>query len=156
MKSDAAIASTPGQRIAQIRAMKSMGMAEFADFLGVHRNTYRAWEEERTNPGIEALVALSADGWNANWVLTGKGPQRSDVTPAPDDGLKWDREILRSAIETVESALEIADVPFSNEGRAALIEAIYRHLLKKQRSAESVAEAMRMIREALKSGAGSG
>lgn len=63
-------------RLALVREKLGMDKGQFADFLGVHRNTYRSWEAQQSDVGVEALVATAAAGWNTNWLLTGEGPEK--------------------------------------------------------------------------------
>ncbi len=99
------------QRIAQIRGILGLGIADFAELLGVHRNTYRSWEEGKTNVGIEAVMALSLKGWNANWILTGEGPERLPDPAHPryrvaDSGLMTPSQSL--ATTDLKQALRLA------------------------------------------------
>lgn len=73
-----------GRRLAQIRGPESQG--DFATRLGVHKNTYARWERDEREPGASELRALVALGWNANWILTGEGPERLEGLQVAEDG----------------------------------------------------------------------
>lgn len=80
------------QRLAQIRG--TLGVAEFAKALGVHRNTYRSWESGRTEISAEGLRALAATGWNPLWVLNGTGPQRLEELTAAEPSHQASDQLL--------------------------------------------------------------
>lgn len=61
-----------GCRLVQIRGQKSQ--ASFAQELGVHKNTLGGYERGERKPDSDTLIRLTEAGYNANWVLTGKGP----------------------------------------------------------------------------------
>lgn len=46
--------------------------------LGVALRTYQTYERDERLPDAEALSCLVEEGWNANWLLTGEGPERLD------------------------------------------------------------------------------
>lgn len=66
-----------GLRLAEIRGKRSQ--EDFAAVLGVHKNTYGGYERGSNEVGGEAIAHLVAEGWNANWILTGAGPERLDA-----------------------------------------------------------------------------
>lgn len=63
-----------GERLKQIRA--STKQADRAIELEIAHRTYAAYERGETEMGAEPLARLVQEGWNANWVLTGEGPER--------------------------------------------------------------------------------
>lgn len=70
-------AEARGRRLIHIRGNESQ--ASFASKIGAHKNTYGHWERGRTDVSAEALEALVRLGWNANWLLTGEGPERLEA-----------------------------------------------------------------------------
>ncbi|HRO88347.1 MAG TPA: hypothetical protein PLH21_10035 [Chiayiivirga sp.] len=66
-----------GERLARIRGAEPQ--AAFASKIGAHKNTYGHWERGRTDIAADAIAALVELGWNANWLLTGEGPERLDA-----------------------------------------------------------------------------
>ena len=74
-----------GERIRYIRG--SLSQEDFAAFLGVHRNTVRAWERNEIVPGegiIKAFFMLF--NANLNWLLSGKGePYFTDLKQPNED-----------------------------------------------------------------------
>lgn len=65
-----------GSRLVQIRGEASQ--AAFAPKMGVHKNTLGHYERGTREVGADALRSLVYLGWNANWVLTGEGPETLD------------------------------------------------------------------------------
>lgn len=78
-KSDAGgnFAIACGQRLIHVRGQESQ--SDFASKIGAHKNTYGSWERGRTDIAAASLAALVGLGWNANWLLTGQGPERLDA-----------------------------------------------------------------------------
>ncbi|WP_447904497.1 hypothetical protein [Stenotrophomonas geniculata] len=52
-----------------------------AALLQVSKTTYGRWERGIREIGTDGLTALVRLGWNANWILTGEGPERLDCGP---------------------------------------------------------------------------
>lgn len=69
-----AIATAIGERLAQIRGSRSQGA--FAEELGVHKNSLGHYERGNRVPDAETLLKLVEMGFDANWLLTGKGEPR--------------------------------------------------------------------------------
>lgn len=65
-----------GGRLTLIRDQQPQ--AQFAPPLGLHKNTLGTYERGEREMGVTALARLVGLGWNANWLLTGQGPQRID------------------------------------------------------------------------------
>lgn len=65
---------TIGARIAQIRDGKTR--TEFAKVMGVHKNTLARYEDGDTSINAEFIAKLAAQGFNAQWILTGEGEMR--------------------------------------------------------------------------------
>ncbi|EMT5435811.1 helix-turn-helix transcriptional regulator [Stenotrophomonas maltophilia] len=68
-----------GARLASIRGRSHQG--EMAALLQVSKTTYGRWERGIREIGSDGLAALVKLGWNANWLLTGDGPERLDSGP---------------------------------------------------------------------------
>lgn len=85
-----ATATAIGERLAEIRGSKSQGA--FADELGIHKNSLGHYERGNRVPDAEVLLKLVGMGFDANWILTGKGSPRPEVTPA---NLNQDLEKLK-------------------------------------------------------------
>lgn len=68
-----------GQRLISIRGYESQ--AVFAQRVGIHKNTIGTYERGEREIGAKAMGALVREGWNANWILTGDGPERFDALP---------------------------------------------------------------------------
>lgn len=98
-----------------------------ADFLGVALRTYANYERNEREPDAQVLARLVKAGWNANWVLTGAGPERLEALQ--DKGsqpARPDLAILRSAVEVLERALDEAGATTTDAaGRAELLVAVY-------------------------------
>jgi len=89
-----------------------------AELLGVSARTYTYWEYGQREVSTHALGLLVAEGWNANWVVTGKGPERLDellsngnrIGEAPGRYLSQDlsEDHLIIAIELADEAVRAA------------------------------------------------
>jgi len=93
-----------GVRLAHIRGDHAQSL--MANLLGVHKNTYARWERGEREIGADGLRRLVDMGWNANWLLTGIGPERGDA-PAGAGAESKPSQILSDEALTI--ALEFAD-----------------------------------------------
>lgn len=131
---------TVGKRLSWIRVGKSQP-ARAAE-LGVHTNTYARWERDEAAISAEGLAALIRDGWNANWLLTGEGPERLDAAypqgptetnsrvgePGLSQPLRVD--LLTMAVELIDSELARAGRILPLEKRALAYSLVYEELLE--------------------------
>lgn len=80
--------------------------------MGVYKNTYSRWERGEREPSASDLARLVLEGWNVNWLLTGRGSERlgagSGVAPEAAHDLSW---------EHLSIALQLADKKIRTEGR---------------------------------------
>lgn len=91
-----------GKRLVYVRGNEAQ--ASFASKIGAHKNTYGHWERGRTDVSAEALAALVEQGWNANWLLTGQGPERLD---APEPAFQSQSQDVSAEDLTI--AMQLAD-----------------------------------------------
>lgn len=63
-----------GNRLTHIRGQATQ--AAFGPEVGIHKNTLGTYERGEREIGALSLAAYVGKGWNANWVLTGEGPER--------------------------------------------------------------------------------
>ena len=63
-----------GSRLVHIRG--EVSQAVFGPKIGVHKNTLGHYERGTREVGADALRSLVYLGWNANWILTGEGPEQ--------------------------------------------------------------------------------
>lgn len=80
--------TTIGGRLTHIRGSRSQ--AEFAQELGVHKNSLGNYERDSRTPDADFLRKIVEAGYNANWLITGEGPVmvgQPEVQPTEKDGL---------------------------------------------------------------------
>lgn len=94
-----------GDRLTHIRADSSQ--KTHASTLEVPLRTYQNYERGDREPDLRTLLALVEQGWNANWLLTGEGPERlSQLQVAEGDGSQeLSGEHLSVAVELADEAL---------------------------------------------------
>lgn len=101
------------RRLASIRG--SMTQAEMAAVLGVAKNTYHRFERGLREIGADSIAALVRRGWNANWLLTGEGPERleSDGSPRQNNDLSQSQAMSQASVkiaaQLLQEALDDAD-----------------------------------------------
>lgn len=117
-----------GARLVHVRGSESQ--ATFAPKIGVHKNTLGHYERGTREVGADALRSLVYLGWNANWLLTGEGAERigagSGVAASQDER----SEIMKMAVELIDSELEKAGKTLSREKRAKAYTLIYELLME--------------------------
>ncbi|HEY0503590.1 MAG TPA: hypothetical protein VGD42_08850 [Lysobacter sp.] len=100
--------------------------------LGVAARTYANYERDERVLDAVALTRIVEEGWNANWVLTGEGPERLNDAAAPaglaSHPLRVD--LLTLAVELIDSELERAKKVLAPDKRAAAYGLIYGELLE--------------------------
>lgn len=100
-----------GTRLLHIRAGKTL--PEMAKVMGVSPRTYSYYEQGERVPDGEALASLVLEGWNANWLLTGEGPERladsGSVTESPSGSQPLRDDFLTIALELGDKATEDLD-----------------------------------------------
>lgn len=110
--SDAESAKSEWAQIASrlVSARAHMTQAEMAQALNVSKTTYSRWERGLREIGADGLGALVARGWNANWLLTGKGPQRldSDATPRQNNDLPQSQAVSHASVKIAAQLLQEA------------------------------------------------
>ncbi|MDC8804257.1 helix-turn-helix transcriptional regulator [Halomonas pacifica] len=93
-----------GHRLKLIRG--ELSQAAFADKVGVHKNTLGGYERGERSPDAEILRALVGLGYNANWVLTGEGPERLTALGDAYTGVGEPEKVFgRTLVEDVDHAL---------------------------------------------------
>lgn len=137
-----------GERLTRIRGQKSQ--ADFAPLVGIHKNTIGTYERGEREIGAEALARLIALGWNANWLLTGEGPERLEALSGAgfsgSQTVRVDGETLRDSVEAVDAALAAMNIDASGAERAALYSAMYEYLASGDASpGQATAAVLRII-----------
>ncbi len=103
-----------------------------AKALGVHKNTYGRLERGVREVGVDVLAALTRMGWNANWLLTGEGPDHLDglvsrstleSQPVGLDAARLDR-----AVRIVDLTLDLLGVRIGSEPYAKVLVLVYGRL----------------------------
>jgi transcriptional regulator with XRE-family HTH domain len=106
-----------GDRLARIRGRKTQ--VEFAGEVGLHKNTLGTYERGEREIGAVALQQLVLLGWNANWLLTGEGPERVDEMADPvrsgAAGVEWSSNTRQ--MEAMTHAVREVDAALAQQGR---------------------------------------
>lgn len=124
-----------------------------AEFLGVSTRSITNYVNGIRPPDAEVLTRISQAGWNANWLLTGEGPERladamSASNGADSQPVRLDADRLASLIETVDSALRLTGRQLSAKGKAGVVAALY--ATETWRGSEAVTTALTAILNAIK------
>lgn len=82
--------------------------------MGIAHRTYASYERNERVPDAEALIPLLAEGWNANWLLTGEGPERLEALQVAESHAGYGSHVLKPegltvAIQLVAEALDAQD-----------------------------------------------
>ncbi len=120
-----------GERLALVRGDQSQ--SKFAEVADIHKNTLGNYERGEREMGVTALARLVALGWNANWLLTGHGPQQlpsplrvGEAQATYDVGVSsqdLSAEHLSIALELADEALRGLWLP--RRGYAELVALVY-------------------------------
>lgn len=116
-----------GDRLKHIRS-SSRSQPEMATLLGVSGRTYGHWERGERTPDAHALIVLALDGWNANWLLTGEGPERLEALKKGTSAPALDPQALRDAIADTLNIADMTGRDISPEDQASMITRLYMRL----------------------------
>jgi len=149
-----------GERLTLVRDQKPQ--AQFATVVGLHKNTLGTYERGEREMGVTALARLVGLGWNANWLLTGEGPQRLDVPWRVSEGhadyavrsQDLSADHLTIALELADEALRGLWLP--RRGYAELVALVYAALTQGLPYAEILEIARPAARQRAGEGAGDG
>lgn len=95
--------------------------------MGVYKNTYSRWERGEREPSASDVALLVREGWNANWLLTGEGPERLDALKPAFQSQSHDvsGEDLNIAMQLADRKLAAARKAPTREQYAAFVAEIY-------------------------------
>lgn len=118
--------SSLGKRIKKIREERGLNQEAFSKELGISRASLAKLElGEQSNPGAQIISKFVELGYNANWVLTGKGAIYCD-----DYGINYDRELLIKAITVLEKCLLDKGSQMDVDKKGKVSVKFYEHLIK--------------------------
>lgn len=94
------------ERIKELRKTLGLTQQEFADKIGIKRNTVATYESGRNEP-IDAVVSLICREFNVNeeWLRTGKGEMFVEV-PEEDEEMKYIALLLKDKEDAVAKAVK--------------------------------------------------
>lgn len=72
-------------RLKKVRATLAKTQPEMDAALNIGKRSWQRYESEGQIPGSKVVAGLVRLGFNANWILTGKGSMRQFHEPAPGD-----------------------------------------------------------------------
>jgi transcriptional regulator with XRE-family HTH domain len=70
--------SSIADRIKEVRIFYGKSQKEMSRYMNLGMITWQNYERGETSPKCETLNALSRDGFNINWILTGNGTMREE------------------------------------------------------------------------------
>lgn len=137
-----------GARLAHIRAGESQD-SHAAD-LGVPLRTYQTYEQGKREPDLRTLLGVVRKGWNANWLLTGEGPERLEAVAVAENPAGYGSQLvseehLTLALSQVIEVLQDKELPMPPAKQAELVMAVA------ELHAEGIPEAkiLRFVRAAI-------
>ena len=95
-------------RIRELRKALDLTQQEFADTIGVKRNTIANYEIGRNDPvdSVKSLICLKFNV-NPEWLDTGEGDMFVEVDPE-DDLMEWAADVLRDKPESFRRSIVTA------------------------------------------------
>lgn len=94
------------ERIKELRKTLGLTQQEFADKIGIKRNTVATYESGRNEP-IDAVVSLICREFNVNekWLRTGEGEMFIEV-PEEDEEMKYIALLVKDKEDAVAKAVK--------------------------------------------------
>lgn len=136
-----------GNRIKEIRTLKSLSYDDFAIIGGVSVRSQRMYEGNKTPPSAEYCKAIAEKftDIDMNWLLTGEGEMlknESQKTPFPN---VINGDILCNAIKMTEEILEETGRTMKPESKAKAVSAIYDLLKNKKTDKQPLLQLIRAV-----------
>lgn len=151
------MAADPAMKIRLREARLALGYTQ-KDMGKATGSTLRTWQEyegARRSPGSKVIAGMARIGFNANWVLIGEGPMlMKDLNAVADGAAEYQahpkiqaKEVLRTVIESIETALAAADRQLPPAIKAELILLVYEwELERSQREGQLQVDTERIAR----------
>jgi transcriptional regulator with XRE-family HTH domain len=118
--------SSLGKRIRKIREERGLNQEAFSKELGISRASLAKLElGEQNNPGAQLITRIVELGYNANWLLTGKGSTYFNETD-----IGYDRELLIKAFSILEKCLSDSNRQIEAAKKGKIAVKFYEHLIK--------------------------
>ncbi|WP_449246483.1 helix-turn-helix domain-containing protein [Desulfarculus baarsii] len=107
-----------GARLQAIRKQIGLSQAEMDGFLGIGKRSWQRYENGINTPGGQVIVALVEQGFNANWLLSGKGSMLLNADNASEsaDCSRSDDPDLRSELEELKAQCAVPVVALIDVG----------------------------------------
>jgi transcriptional regulator with XRE-family HTH domain len=109
-------------RLKIVREKMGKTQKEMALLIGVSYGSLQVYEEGKSVPGGKVLAALSRQGFDVNWILTGEGEMRRGAAAQPGP---VDKELLLSIMKAVDEYLEEIVGRLTREKKNLLIVTLY-------------------------------
>jgi|GEM_PF-1578137 len=87
---------TLAERLKEARNFLGISQQEMAKRLGISKPAWQGYELEKNEPGSSVIEGMVKIGFDANWLLTGKGTMK----PSTEDTPNYNEDLLRAVIET--------------------------------------------------------
>lgn len=152
MKSDARIENALSDRIRYVRG--DVAQVEFAAQMGVAIATYRNYEAGRRIPDADFIARIVHAGWNANWLLTGEGPERlGEALKASSGADSQDLRVTTASVvracEAIQTMLDLLDLQAPAELVSKAVAALAAELDQQTVAKQSVADLLRRAKHYL-------
>jgi transcriptional regulator with XRE-family HTH domain len=108
------------QRIKSARGVLGYSQREFAEAIGSKFRSLQDYERGLKMPGGQVFVGLVGMGFNANWLLTGKGPML-----LAELGRPLDKHVLGDCIACLERALLREHREMAPDKKARILTLLY-------------------------------
>lgn len=117
-----------GKRLERVRTGMDVGREEMAAHLGVKLRAYTNYLAGISSPDADGIGFVVGEGWNANWLLTGEGPELLSELQVAEDPAGYGSQDLSEEQLTI--ALEITDDIIREEGARYVPRILYARLLR--------------------------
>jgi len=138
-------------RLKQARESLEKSQKEMANFIGISFRSWQGYENGKNEPGSKVIEALTKiGGFNANWILAGKGKMNNDSVLL-DKKVLNNNEISKSFSFCTNVILEYQDglkVKMSNEEHGKLLYVLWQIVIN-QNSEWQTEEKVKEILEAI-------
>lgn len=105
--------------------------------LGFSKNIAGNWKDRGTIPYQACFIAADKFGYYAEWILTGKGPQKKGDSTPPEIN---EEKLKNDFLETVNSAIEMGILNPTKDATPEAMIMIARMMYKKTINSQTISE----------------
>lgn len=116
------------RRLLEIRQALKINQSVIKKEVGCSLASWQEYETAKSAPNAKVLEALVEKGFNANWILSGKGEMKLDDEPISLSSVD-NKKALKKVVKALWTEVEESDANLSPSGAAGIVALAYEEYL---------------------------